>query len=545
MREPDELRTLLLKQRGVEGAAAENFFASKYERDIHDPNSLYGMALAVERVKRAIKKSERIVVYGDYDVDGVSSLAIMVHTLRSLGAHVCPYVPDRNSDGYGLNPRVLQGLKGEMDLLITVDCGISNAAEVAQLKKDGIDVIVTDHHEVPAVIPEAFAVIHPRHPAGKYAWGYLAGAGVAWKFAQALLREMRPGTEDEKWLLDLAVLGTLADVVPLLGENRAIVRFGLEVLRRTRRPGLRALIDDTAGDRFSLTEEEVTFRIIPRLNAAGRMDHAQPALDLLLATEENKAAALVQQVNQYNQRRQTETKRIIREAEAQVDGGGIVFASSEGWSPGVVGLAAGRLAEKYQVPAVIVGSNGREMVGSARSPKAINILEVLSAGAEHLLKMGGHACAAGFTVAEGKLELLKETLKKAQLNKPAGPGAVSGTADAVVGEELLTRRAWRMLSDFAPFGEGNKRPRLLAKSLRIMDMRTVGKSGDHVKFTFFADNEPLGGIGFGLAEEAKDLKRGMAVDVLGELSENEFRGRSELQIEVKDVAEEGRVKIIE
>ena len=318
------LKMLLLAQRDIKPDGAESFFLPRYDRDIHDPYLLYGMDLAVDRIWQAIQAGERIVIYGDYDADGVTSLAILYSTLRDLGGNVSPYVPHRHEDGYGLNMSVLQRLRPEMDLLITVDCGVTGVEEASWLKDEHVDVIITDHHLIPDEMPEVLALIHPQHPKGKYPWPYLCGAGVAWKLSTALLEDsrspMRGDADRAKWLLDLAALGTLADVVPLLGENRAIVRFGLEVLRRTPRIGLRRLFDNVRIDQSGLTAEDMAFRVIPRINAAGRMDHAQPALDLLLEDDINKADVSIAALSSLNQSRQNWTKRIIREAEKQTAG---------------------------------------------------------------------------------------------------------------------------------------------------------------------------------------------------------------------------------
>jgi single-stranded-DNA-specific exonuclease len=400
-----DLHSLLLGQRGLTKEATERFLTPTYESAIYDPHQLYGMQEAVDKIFRAIKKGHHILVYGDYDADGVTSTAQLISTLRELGASAIPYLPHRLDDGYGLNLRVLQNLVADIDLVMTVDCGVANVEEIAWLTGEGKEVIVVDHHEIGDELPPAGVILHPRHPQGTYPWGHLCGAGVTWKLCQALLRDSRSGfhkdTDKEKWLLDLALLGTVADVMPLLDENRAIARFGLQVLQLSRRPGLAALLSSLKLDARQLTVEDVGFKLVPRLNAPGRLEHAQPALDLLLATDTQTARRQVHVLEQYNTTRQTISRKIAREAEGQIVGDApVIFAFAASWPAGVVGLVAGQLARKFSRPAVVVGGNGRHAVGSARSPKGYNVLHILEAGREHVMKLGGHAQAAGFSVEE-------------------------------------------------------------------------------------------------------------------------------------------------
>lgn len=482
------LQRLLLRQRGIAEAAQEHFFAPLYERDIHDPLTLSDMPVAVDRLFAAIGKHERILVYGDYDADGITSTAILVSVLRDLGADVTPYLPHR-AEGYGLNQSVLENLAPDIDLLITVDCGISNAAEVAWLKKKKIDTIIVDHHTIPATLPPAAAIVHPRHPKQMYSCQWLCGAGLAWKVAQALVRDSRSRIKDadyEKWLLDLALVGTVADCVPLLDENRAIVRFGLEVLKRTKRVGLRAMVQTMRLQGSSLTAEDVAFRIVPRLNAAGRMDHAQPALELLLAQDADRADELLRQLNAANQLRQTWSRRIIREAEALVAGSSepFILVENQEWPAGVVGLVAGRLSEKFNRPAIVIGSNGHQAVGSARSPAATNVLELLQTGEQHLLKLGGHAHAAGFTVQPGALPDFHAALRQAVAEQAPQSTAKMERADSIISEALIAQETIDALHHLEPFGEGNKEPVFILRAFPLLSWRPIGKELQHAKFIF-------------------------------------------------------------
>lgn len=544
------LQRLLLRQRGVAAADIATFFTPTYERAIHDPRLLSDVPVAVERIFRAIKKHERILVHGDYDADGVSSTAILVNVITELGGNVAPHLPNRADDGYGLRHEALETLRREMDLLIAVDCGISSVAEVANLRQHGIDTIIIDHHTIPTQLPRALAIIHPRHPKAPYVFPWLCGAGLAWKVAQALLRHRdspyHNDPDHEKWLLDLAAIGTVADVVPLQGENRAIVRFGLEVLRHSQRPGLRALLANTRISPVQLSSEDISWRVVSRLNAAGRMADAAPALELLLTADEERASQLLTLLNFHNQQRQLFTRRVLREAEAHIElSFPLVFAADASWPSGVVGLAASRLAEKFQRPAIVVGRAGTRLVGSARGPEGTNVLKLLEGGRDFLVKLGGHTQAAGFTVTDGKLGHFKEALLRQAVTSNT-PKTLELYADTVIASALVNQTTVDALRHFAPFGEGNRQPTFILNHLALLNVRAVGSNQRHAKFMFRADEEVIEGIGFGLYQAAQavgNLKKPLAV--AGQLEENEYRGQRHLQLKVKDIAPADTVTIKE
>ena len=543
----EKLEVFLCKLRGVSRKGRKEFFEPQYARDIHNPHELYSMEEAVGRVYRAVKKDERILVYGDYDADGVSATAIMVTVLEDIGANVSPYLPDR-SDGYGINKDVLSGIIDDFDLLITVDCGVSNAKEVAWLKKCGKDVIITDHHEFPSKLPNALALLHPRHPKGKYPWKYLAGAGVAWKFAQAILRhDDSPFVDDvdrEKWLLDLALLGTVGDIMPLVQENRTMVRFGLEVLRRTKRPGLREIMKRARLDVGGITVEDVSFRIVPLLNAAGRVGHPQSALNVLLSRDAKKASVLVDELVALNQQRQAETRRVLREAEKCVEvSSPVVFVANVDWPAGIVGLVANNLASKHEKLAVVVGGNGKHAVGSARGSGSVNVLEVLRCGQEHVMRLGGHAGAAGFSVQEKNIFQLQKAVEGyfADEKNVISEDDVR-SADAVLDSSLLDWGTVDLLDRFELCGESNPKPMFVFRNLPVLHHGTVGKNDKHLKMRFSMDSGELDGIGFGLAEMASGISD--MVDVLGHLEVNAFNGSARLQLRIEDIVSSGKVEIV-
>ncbi len=538
----DKLLEVLLAARGVSVDAQESFFNPSYSDNIHNPHDLFDMDRAVERVMRAVKNKERILVYGDYDADGICSTAIMVSVLSDIGAHVIPFLPHRYDDGYGLSGAALTRMQKEFDLLITVDCGVANAAEIAALREAGKDAIIVDHHEIPAVLPDAFAILHPRHPKGSYGWGHLCGAGTAWKFAQALLRHPdSPYTKDpdhEKWLLDLAMIGTVADVMPLLGENRAIVHFGKQVLPITRRLGLAALFQESRINPASFSAEDIAFRIVPLLNAAGRIGHPQSALNALLADTQEQAKIAVKELVSLNTQRRAVSKSIVDDALSQVDPSlPFVFVANTDWPAGIVGLVAGRLASTFAKPAFVVGGvpNATHGVGSARSGGGASVLQALETVRTHTMKLGGHAGAAGFSVVPENFQKIQEGLKEYFAQRTSDDGAFAGTkvADAHISQHLVSWDMAHMLNKFEPFGEANPRPVFMIKGLRVFEVRTVGKQNDHIKARMLVGDREIDTIGFGLGEKAKDLPE--TVDVLASIGINSFRGRESLELRLLDI----------
>lgn len=535
-----DLTELLFSQRGVDVDTRSLFLQPTYETGIHDPHSMFDMQKAVDRIYRAIEQDEHILVYGDYDADGISSTAIIVSALQDVGANATPFLPHRMDDGYGVSRKVLEKLEDEFDLLVTVDCGISNAEEINWLAAQGKDAIVIDHHELPDTLPAAHAILHPRHPEGSYPWPSLCGAGATWKLAQALLRDTRSPYKDdpdrEKWLLDLVLLGTVGDVMPLLGENRAMVKFGIEVLRRTRRPGLQALLDNANLSRKSLTVRDVAFRVIPLINAAGRIDHPQVALDLLLAPNATRALQGAADLVGINKERQSITRKLVQEAERQIDHTSpVIFAADVTWPAGVVGLVAGQLASRFGKPAVIVGGNGTHAVGSARTAAGINILAGLQHAKEHTLKLGGHVQAAGFSLEENKIADFREKLQEYFVDAPAQDDGEGRTFEvtAVLEHTLMHWDTHKALEQFEPFGEANPSPLFALKDVPVLDARTVGKEGKHLKLTLASPHGSFDAIGFGLGDALDALDT--HVDVLGSIETNEFRGNVKLQLSLTDI----------
>lgn len=540
----DEVRQCLLGARSVQREHEQEFFEPTYAGSIDNPFTFTGMSEAVERIAFGIERGERILVWGDYDADGVSATATLLDVLGSLGAQVAPYLPHRSDEGYGLHLGTLQRLKDAFDLLITVDCGGSSNVEIEWVVESGRDVIVVDHHELPQKLPPAMAILHPRHPDGAYSTSHLSGAGVAWKLAQALLRRFDADTDAEKWMLDLPLLGTLADSMPLKQENRAIVHFGLQVLARTRRAGLAALCETARITRNQASAEDVIFRIIPPINAAGRMDHPQAALDVLVAKTPKQAQKAAMRLMQLNQQRRQLTTRVMKQAQEVYDPAlPLVFAYNADWPAGIVGIVAGRLAQQFQKPAVVIGGARDEAVGSARTFGDIDVYAALQQAAGHTLRLGGHKQAAGFSLEPGSISSFRDVLAQALTSaKRTADTETFIAVDGIIDEQLLTWQLYDLLQKFEPYGEGNRQPVFAVQGIAATQIRAVGKSDQHVKVTLVGVTVEIEAIGFNMSQAG--IAEGASVDVIGSIELNRFNGSTSLQFHLLDMVPAGSATLI-
>ena len=523
-RKPDEsLWSALLTSRNIENPG--QFFSKAEISDLHDPFLFPDMKKAVDRIKKAIRARERIVIYGDYDVDGISGSAILIHTLRFLGAEVSYRIPHRKEDGYGLHQKYIEELIDQkVALLITVDLGISCPDEIALAQKNNIDVILTDHHTTPlggASLPKAFAILHPEL-AKAYPFKHLSGSGVAFKLASALSPELIPT------LTDLASLGTVADCVPLTGENRSIVKLGLAQMPKTKWDGLKAILQ-TAGTWNDQNFDTYTigFQIGPRINASGRMDNPYWALQTLLS-EGECAAQKSQRLESLNKERQLLTAQIQEDAETTIDlTAPILIASSKSWPSGLVGLIAGRLQEKHGKPAFILEDRGESLVGSARSYPGFHAVEALQQAAHILETFGGHEQAAGFHLKKENYEEFKKIL----LNQKTPPKPQTQVDLELLPGEANLEHCERIAS-FAPFGEENQSPTFLLQNIRILDFRPVGQEERHLKFSASFGDEILEGIAFNFAPHTAALQK--ATSLLATLEKNEWNGLTKPQLKLID-----------
>jgi len=536
---PPILRQLLFNRGYATDAEARAFLKAAPDHTM-SPWGLKDMAIAVDRIIQAIDQKEKIIIYGDYDVDGVTSTALLVQVLRALNGDVHAYIPNRFDEGYGLNMDALDQLaKDGAGLIITVDCGIRSVDEVAHARDLGLALIITDHHTPGDVLPPALAIINPKQNGDTYPEKYLAGVGIAYKMAQGLL-EKNQGTNGftADQLLDLVALGTVADLAPLSGENHALVRKGLRVMRNAQRQGLVSLAAVAGVNIKEVTAMNIGFGLGPRLNAAGRLDSAIAALDLLMETDFMKTGEMAQALEIQNRERQTITREMQQQAEiialADDPDALLLFAASPEFNPGVVGLAASRLADIYYRPAIVGEVDEETTRCSCRSIPEFHITEALDECADLLIRHGGHAAAAGFTVRNENVGILLKRLREIASEKLAGvdlrPVLV---ADLELGLESLSFEMLEHLNYLEPTGYGNPRPIFVSRNLRVKSSRTVGQDQSHLKLTLSDGEATLDAIAFRLGHLKPDLPP--KIDLLFTFEVNEWNGRKSMQLNVKDI----------
>ena len=535
---PPVLKQLLFNRGYATDADARAFLKAAPAHEM-SPWGLKGVDVAISRILQALDNTEKIVIYGDYDVDGVTSTALLVQVLRALNGDVGAYIPNRFDEGYGLNLDALSQLSQDgVDLVITVDCGIRSVDEVAHARDLGLDLIVTDHHHPGEVLPPALSVINPKQEGDTYPEKMLAGVGIAYKIAQALL-EKRPAnglTPDH--LLDLVALGTVADLAPLSGENHALVRKGLRVMRNAQRQGLVSLAGVSSVNIKEVNAMNIGFSLGPRLNAAGRLASALDAYELLMETDFMRAGNMAQELEMQNQERQKITREMQEVAEtialAAEDEAFLLFAASPEFNEGVVGLAASRLVEKYYRPAIVGKVDEETTVCSCRSIAEFHITDALDQCANLLVRHGGHAAAAGFTVRNENVGELIKRLKAIAAEQLSGadlrPVVV---ADMELALDTLSFEMYEHLQYLEPTGYGNPRPVFVSRNVRIASSRTVGRDQSHLKLTVADGDAKLDAIAFRLGHLKPDLPA--RVDLLYSFEINEWQGRKSLQLNVKDI----------
>lgn len=517
--------------------------------DEENPFLLYGMNEAVTRIRRAIRDGEKIVVYGDFDVDGVTSTALLIQVLRTLGAHVEPYIPHRVEEGYGLNTDALDELAARgARLVITVDCGVRAVKEVDHGRHLGLDLIITDHHEPPAELPPALALINPRQPACRYPFKDLPGVGLAFKLAQALLRVERRvplGTAravvTEEELLDLVALGVVADLAPLLGENRALVRRGLAVLNQAERIGVRALMEVAGVQPGQVGAETIGYVLGPRLNAAGRLDHAMLAYRLLVTQDPLEARQLAEKLDARNRERQALTEAVLGQALAQLEGEEdalFLIAGGEDFAPGVVGLVASRLTELFYRPSLVLELGEKLSHGSARSIPDFNIVRALDEVADLLEKHGGHAAAAGLTVATEKLAELRRRLLEIAARELRDVELVPAlTIDAEWPLSQLTPQTFHAIAQLEPFGVGNPAPLLLARNVTLRDCSAVGAEANHLRLKLEQNRVVWDAIAFRQGHWADQMPE--RIDIVYTPKIETWNNQQWLKLDVRDLQAAG------
>ena len=531
------LQAQLLYNRGIINPSDAEVFLAADKRLENDPSLLPEMGKAVARIMRATLSGEIIAVFGDFDADGVTATALLVQGLEKMGGKVIPYIPHRVDEGHGLNVPALEKLRQQgVSLVVTVDCGITADAEAEQARQIGLDLIITDHHEVTGPIPKALAAVNPKRNDSAYPFRELAGVGVAFKFLQALFRAT--GRDDQTdAFLDLVALGTVADMVPLLGENRYLVKRGLEILNTTDRLGIREMITCAGREVGQLDAESISYALAPRLNAAGRLDHAAVSYDLLVADSPQEARKLADLLELRNTERQGLTSQFMALAEEKLlpidPSTPLLMVADEEFHAGVNGVVAGKLVDKYYRPALVVEVREEESMGSARSIPEFNIAAALSECRDLLSHFGGHAQAAGFVAPNENIDRLRQRLLEIARRELAGVDLQpTVNIDAEVALASLGRETLKLINKLEPFGQANAAPTFLSRGVRVIDSRRVGSDGDHVKFKLSDEGTVWDAIGFGLNHLNEDNPP--LIDTVYNLKMNSWGGRESLELEILD-----------
>ncbi|MBT2688048.1 single-stranded-DNA-specific exonuclease RecJ [Bacillus sp. ISL-47] len=530
----------LLINRGMDTVESARYFLLDKDQEFHDPFLMTDMKIAVSRIKEAIDKQEPILIFGDYDADGVTSTSVMMMALKDLGANVQFYIPNRFTEGYGPNiPAFTHAAETGIGLIITVDTGISAVNEARAAKELGMDLIITDHHEPGPVLPEALAIIHPKHPESKYPFRELAGVGVAFKLAHALYGEM------PAHLLEIAAIGTIADLVSLKGENRLIAKRGIRKLKSTKNIGLNALFKVAGVELPAITEETIGFSIAPRLNAVGRLDSADPAVELLLTDDPFEAQTIAEEIEQLNKERQAIVNDIAAQAINEVESkfpisdNSVIVIGKEGWNAGVIGIVASKLVEKFYRPTIVLSFDYEkgQAKGSARSIEGFDLFKNLSECRDILPHFGGHPMAAGMTLDLNSVDDLRSRLNTLANDQLTEEDFIPVTTlDGIIDLKDITLSSIEEMQLLSPYGMGNPKPKVLIKDANIAGMRKIGSEQNHIKVTIESEGSSLDGIGFGLGHLYEHISPYSKLSVIGELSINEWNNNKKPQIFLQDMA---------
>ena len=527
----------LLFSRGIKDEDSLSRFLAPSLDDLHDPYLLHDMDKAVNRIRRAIEQGEFILVYGDYDADGMTSASILKETLEQLGAECLVYLPNRFTDGYGPNASVYKYFieQQEISLIVTVDNGVAGHEAIDLAQSMGVDVIVTDHHSLPEVLPDAYAIVHPEHPEADYPFKHLAGCGVAFKLACALLEEVQVE------LLDLVAIGTIADMVSLTDENRIMLQYGLEVLRNTQRIGLQELFEIAGISSSDVTEETVGFQLAPRLNALGRLDDPNPAIELLTGFDDEEVREIALMIQEKNEERKEIVQAIYEEAKSLVDPNkSVQVLAKEGWNPGVLGIVAGRLLEELGQTVIVLNIEDGRAKGSARSIEAVDIFEALNPHRELFIAFGGHAGAAGMTLEVDKLEALSELLEAYITEKGLDVATKNNLRlDEALDLEALTIETVKNFERLAPFGMDHQKPVFYIRDFQVENTRTMGAGNAHLKLKISKGSANFEVVAFGKGFLATEFAQVKDLELAVTLSVNQWNGQTALQLMMVDARVDG------
>ena len=535
----------LLARRGFSDQAGVDRFIGEDTAGLHPLTAMADAARALDRLEDALGRRERIAIWGDYDADGMTAVAVWLLALRELGAEPMRYLPSRLAEGYGLSRAGLEALRvASAGLVVTCDCGVANVEEIAYAREIGLDVIVTDHHLPGARLPDAVAVVDPHRADCGYPEKDLTGAGIAFKLASALLASHGRAVPE---LAALSAIGTVADMAPILGENRAIVRLGLDALAHTPRAGLRALVARAATQPNRPTVRDLAYGIAPRLNAAGRIAEAELAIALLLAEDRDEAEGLADELEAVNRRRQALTREAVDHALALIagdaDGDSPLVVRHDDWAPGIVGLVAGRLCDLLGRPVAAVTSIGEEVRGSVRAPSDFHVAQALAACAAHLTKLGGHPAAGGFSATQAGFDVFAEAFRAfprpfpADLAPPEPVERAALDVDLVLPSRYLGWSLCEEVERLAPFGTGCPEPLMAITGLVVADVRRVGSDEGHVVLRMLRGAESFDAIAFDTPPDRELPSRGMRLDLVATLETDRWLGEPRMRLRVRDYAE--------
>ena len=526
----------ILLNRGVEDLEKIKIFLEPNRNNFYDPYLINDMEIAINRIIKDIENKEKVIIYGDYDVDGITSTTVLKKFLEERGLETGYYIPDRLDEGYGLNMKAMDYIANEKyTLMITVDCGISGIEEVDYIKKLGVDVIITDHHEPLEELPKALAVIDSKRKDNTYPFNQLAGVGVVFKVIQAI--SIKLGLDEKEYLkyLDLVCVGTISDIVPLVDENRVIAKLGLMLVNVTKNIGLKTLLK--ASGFTTCDENTVSFGIAPRINACGRMGNAIEALELLLTEDPKKAEELTYRLNEYNRQRQEIEKNIFKEAMEQIENeskNDVIVVSHENWHHGVIGIVASKITEMYFKPSILLCLENGIAKGSGRSVPGFDLHGSLCACSNLLEKYGGHAMAVGLSLKLDNLEAFKNKLEDIAKENKVNEIVPVIYIDAQITNKDFNIDFVKQIKQLQPFGESNKVPIFIYKNLKIDSIRTLTE-GKHLKLTLKDENNIINSIGFNMGHLGDDFRIGDKVDIVGNIEINSFNGNDTVQINMKDI----------
>lgn len=533
----NKLLAQILINKGIIEEKEIEIFLNPKRNNFYDPFLMPDMEKAINRIINAIQYKEKILIYGDYDVDGITSTTVLKKFLEERGANPEYHIPNRLKEGYGLNKHAIEEIaKNGTQLMITVDCGISAVEETEFAKSLGIETIITDHHEPGETLPNAFAIVDSKIKTSKYPFNQLAGVGVVFKLIQAI--SIKLGLDEREYLkyLDLVCLGTISDIVPLIDENRVIAKLGLKLVNVTKNLGLKTLLI-SSGYKVA-NSNTISFGIAPRINACGRMGFANEALQLLLSDEREEVFKLVEKLNEYNKERQEKEKEIFEEAIRQIDKkeekSPAIILGGNGWHHGVTGIVSSKITEMYFKPSILIGFEGEEGKGSGRSIPGVDLHEAILKCNSKLEKFGGHAMAIGLSMKSQNFETFKKEINayfdKMNINQIKQIIMI----DAVANLKDITLKTVQELQLLEPFGEVNRTPIFCFKNLRIDSIRALTE-GRHLKINLRDDNMMISAIGFNMGDMSIEYKLGDRVDVIGSLEINEYNGMKSIQLNLKDI----------